>query len=57
MKLQKQKAYKYKDKVHHKYVLVVKETLIKALGWKEGDDLKAEAKGGKLVVGKGLRNN
>ncbi len=53
MKLQKQKAYKYKDKVHHKYVLVVNEQLIKALGWKPGDNLKAEEEGGKLVVEKG----
>jgi len=52
MKLQRQKAYKYKDKAHYKYVIVVKEKLIKALGWKEGDELEAEKKNGKLIVGK-----
>ncbi len=53
MKLQMQKAYKYKDKAHYKYVIVVNENLIKSLGWKEGDELEAEEKKGKLVVGKG----
>lgn len=50
MKLQRQKAYKYKDKVHHKYVIVVKENLIKALGWREGDELEGEEKKGELLI-------
>jgi len=51
MKLQKQKAYKYNGKGHYKYVIVVKEKLIKALGWKEGDELEAEVNKNKLVIG------
>ena len=39
-------------KQHYKYVTVVMEKFIKALGWKEGDELKAEEKKGKLVVEK-----
>ncbi len=50
MKLQKQKAYKYKDKAHYKYVLVVNEKLVDALGWESGDELTASVKKGKLVV-------
>jgi hypothetical protein len=50
MKLQKQKAYKYKGNMHYKYVIVVGEKLVKALGWKEGDELGAEEKQGKLVI-------
>ena len=52
MKLQKQKTHQVGDKEYYKYVVVVKEKLIKALGWQEGDELKAEEKKGKLVVEK-----
>ena len=52
MKLQKQKAYKYKDTVHYKYAIIIPEDTIKALGWKKGDELEAEEKKGKLVVEK-----
>ncbi len=53
MRLQKHKTDKVKDKQYYKYVIVVKEKLINALGWKEGEELKAEVKGDKLVVEKG----
>lgn len=39
MKLQKQKAYKYKDKTHYKYTLVLPDSLIDQLSWKEGSEL------------------
>ena len=52
MKLQKQEAYKYKDTIHYKYAIIIPENTIKALGWKEGDELKAEGKNGKMVVEK-----
>ena len=51
MKLQKQKAYKYKDKAHYKYVLVVNEKLVNSLGWKSGDEISAYIQKGKMVVG------
>jgi hypothetical protein len=52
MKLQKQKAYRYKGREHYKYVIVVPEVIVDNLTWKEGDELVAEAKQGKLVIGK-----
>ena len=52
MKLQKQKTHRVGDKEYYKYVIVVKEKLIKALGWKEGDELEEKGKKGKLVIEK-----
>ena len=39
MKLQRQVAYKYKDKTHYKYVVIIPENLISELGWSEGQEL------------------
>jgi AbrB family looped-hinge helix DNA binding protein len=39
MRLQKQVAYKYKDKTHHKYVIVIPKNIINELGWNEGQEL------------------
>ena len=41
MKLQKHKTRKDKD--YHKYVVVLPEKVIKKAGFKEGDELEAEA--------------
>lgn len=38
-KLQKHKAYQYKNKDHFKHVLVIPEKVIEELGWREGEDL------------------
>lgn len=53
MRLLSTKSREYKGKEYRKYLVILPNKLITALGWKEGDDLKAEEKGGKLVVGKG----
>jgi bifunctional DNA-binding transcriptional regulator/antitoxin component of YhaV-PrlF toxin-antitoxin module len=50
MKLQKQVAYKYKDKTHHKYVIILPENTVNELGWKEGQELKLEIEGNRLIV-------
>ena len=50
MKLQKQVAYKYKDKTHHKYVIILPESTIIELGWKEGQELSTEVNGSQLIV-------
>ncbi len=50
MKLQKQIAYKYKDKAHHKYVIIIPEETITKLGWKEGQALDMEINGNLLLV-------
>jgi len=50
MRLQGQVSRVYKGKKYEKRWIVVPNTLLDKLGWKEGDNLKAETKGGKLVV-------
>ena len=52
MRLQKHKSNLVGDKQYFKYVIVVKEKLIQAVGWKEGDELEAEIKGSKLIIEK-----
>ena len=52
MRLQKQKTHRSGNKQYYKYVIVVKEKLIKSLSWKEGDELEAENKEGKLIIEK-----
>ncbi len=54
MRLQKHKTDTINNREYFKYVIVVKGDLIKKLGWKEGDELEAEAKNDKLIV---LREN
>lgn len=48
MKLQKQKT-DYK-RGYHKYVVVIPEEVVKDSGFKEGDELKAEAKKGEIKL-------
>ena len=50
MKLQKQVAYKYKDKTHYKYVLIIPQEIVEKLGWQEGSELQLEAIDSKLVI-------
>jgi hypothetical protein len=49
-KLQKQLAYKYKDKRQHKHVIVVPEEAVNELCWKGGQELDLAVKDGKLIV-------
>ena len=39
MKLQRQVAYKYKDKTHYKYVLIIPQEAVSELGWVTGQEL------------------
>ena len=52
MKIEKVKSREYKDKTYHKYRVVIPEKLIKKSGFKEGDELKAEAKKGEIKLNK-----
>ena len=52
MKLQKQKTHKKGDKQYYKYVIVIGERLVKALGWGAGNDLTANVKKDELIVRK-----
>jgi len=49
-KLQKQLAYKYKDKHHYKHVIVIPDDAINELGWKGGQELELIVKNGQLIV-------
>ena len=48
MKIQKQMSDKRGDKIYHKYVVVIPEDKIQEAGFKEGDELEAEAKKGEI---------
>lgn len=50
MKLQKQVAYKYKDKTHYKYVLIIPQEIISELGWEAGQELNAKVNDSTLIV-------
>lgn len=52
MKLQKQLSRKVGNTEYAKWVLVVPPTIIEKLGWKEGQEMKAEIKDNKLIVEK-----
>jgi len=49
-KLQKQQAYKYKDKQHFKHVIVVPDEAITELGWKGGEELELTVKEGQFIA-------
>lgn len=49
-KLQKQLAYKYKEKKHYKHVIVVPDEAITELGWKGGQELDLTVKDSRLVI-------
>lgn len=52
MKLQSQVSRKYGDTEYKKFWVVLPQKLLEKLKWKTGQELKAEAKSGKLVVDK-----
>ena len=49
-KLQKQLAYKYKDKRQYKHVIVIPEEAVTELGWKGGQEFELTVREGKLVI-------
>ena len=52
MKLQRHLTDKRGNKIYYKYVIVLPSKIIKKLGFKAGDELKADVKGCKFVVRK-----
>lgn len=50
MKLQKQLAYRYKNKEYFKHVLTVPDDALKKLGWKSGEKLVQTIENGKLII-------
>lgn len=52
MRLQRQISREYKGTKYEKHWMVVPNDLIDKLGWKVGEELKAEIQGKKLIVEK-----
>jgi len=52
MKIEKTKSREYKDKEYYKYRVIIPEKLLKESGFKEGDELQAEAKKGEIKLRK-----
>lgn len=52
MRLQKRLSRKYKDKKYHKYIIVLPEKEVIKSGFREGDELKVETKGGEIKLKK-----
>ena len=50
MKLQRQTAYKYKERTRYKYVVVIPNETVEELGWKEGEELNSKVSGDSLVI-------
>jgi hypothetical protein len=50
MKLQKNLAYKYKDKKHYKHVIIVPDDTVRKLGWDPGVELKQQTTGNTLIL-------
>lgn len=54
MKLQKHLSKKRGKKIYHKYVVVIPKEKIRKAEFKEGDELKAEAKKGEIKLRKNV---
>lgn len=52
MKLQKHLSRKAKGKTYFKWVVVLPSKKIEKLGWEEGEELRAEASKGNLIIKK-----
>lgn len=50
MKIEKVKSRKYKDKQYYKYRIILPESLLESASFKEGDELKGEAKKGEIKI-------
>jgi hypothetical protein len=49
-KLQKQLAYRYKDKTHFKYVLVIPNEAINKLRWQTAQEIKLKVENNRLIA-------
>lgn len=50
MKILKEKSREYKSKSYYKYKINLPESVMKESGFKEGDELEAEAKKGEIKL-------
>ena len=52
MKIEKVKSRKYKNTQYYKHRIVLSDDILKESGFKEGDELEAEAKKGEIKLKK-----
>ena len=52
MKLQSHVSRKYKDNSYRKFWIIIPKKNLEKLGWKTGQELKAEIKNNKLIISK-----
>ena len=52
MRLIGQKHSEYHGKPYHKHWIIIPNKILEKLGWKDGDELEAEVKKGKLIIEK-----
>lgn len=57
MKLQSHISRKYKNNSYRKFWVIIPKKLIEKLGWKTGQELKANIKKNKLVINKNDTKN
>ena len=50
MKLQRQVAYKYKEKIRYKHVIVIPNGTVEKLSWKVGEELENSIVGNALTI-------
>ena len=50
MKIEKVKSREYKNKAYYKYRIIIPSEILKKSGFKEGDELEAEAKKGEIKL-------
>jgi len=50
MKLQKQLSRRVKDKMYPKYVVTIPPKKVEEVGWREGTELEAIVKDGKIIL-------
>ncbi len=54
-RLQKQFAYRYKDKEHYKHQITIPKEVIQKLGWKEGTEIEQSVSGDRLILRAGKK--
>ena len=52
MKILSQISRKYKGKFYKKFWIIIPRKILENLGWKTGQELKAEIKNNKLIISK-----
>lgn len=50
MKLQRQIAMKHSGRTYYKFVVILPPEAVEKAGWKEGIELRADAKNGKITL-------